>query len=108
MTPGESATAHPWLWCGSRRRSALGCDQPQALQSGERSLLGDLLSDLSVLQCENGDASEAHLASGVRRQLANRNVRERRSGMRATAIPTRDDSVAFCDEVAQAPEVQVG
>src|SRR5215470_18999224 len=94
--PRRSAKHGPAVLCDGLQEAELSQGLDPVIQA-------DLFDDLRALKPQHRRSCETHLATRGCRQLANQEVAERRAGMRATAFPTSDHVVTFCDEVPNAP-----
>src|ERR1700745_4329306 len=107
--PMVSALAYWWSMIFSENRYPLfgimllaaasarsGCThETELLEGGHAVVQTDLLCDLAVLDPKNRHSGEPHLAARCRRQRSGKEVAERRSCVRAAAVPTADDVIAF-------------
>src|ERR1700676_890102 len=84
-----------------------GLQQTELRERGHAVVETDLFDDSAILETQHRRAGETHLAAGRRRQRADQEVAEGRTGMRTATFPATDDIVAFGDQVRGAPEVQV-
>jgi hypothetical protein len=76
--------------------------------SAQRIFLPQLLGDPPPLEAENGCSRELHLSTRSSRNRTHAEIAEGRTGVGTTTLPSANDVVAFCDEIANTPEIEIG
>jgi hypothetical protein len=78
------------------------------MHSSQYVFLAEFLCDPPAFKANNGCPCKSHFPTRSGGEGTHAEVAESRAGVRATAFPAAHDVVGFRDQIADAPEIEIG